>query len=92
MMKWLGKMFLSSLGMKLIMALSGLFLFVFLMVHLAGNLQLLKDDEGQAFNLYAAFMGSNPIIQTLSKFNFLIILFHDSLPLIIAQKNRNALA
>jgi succinate dehydrogenase / fumarate reductase cytochrome b subunit len=89
-MKWLGRMFLSSLGMKLIMALSGLFLSVFLMVHLAGNLQLLKDDGGQAFNLYAAFMGSNPFIQALSKVNFLIILLHVSLALILAQKNRNA--
>ncbi|OZA21721.1 MAG: succinate dehydrogenase, partial [Sphingobacteriales bacterium 17-39-43] len=44
------KTFSSSLGKKLVMALTGLFLCTFLIVHLVGNLQLFKDDAGQAFN------------------------------------------
>ena len=36
----------SSLGKKLIMSLTGLFLCTFLVVHLIGNLQLFKDDGG----------------------------------------------
>ncbi len=52
-MKWGIDLFSSSIGKKLVMALSGLFMIAFLTVHLAGNLQLLKADEGRAFNLYA---------------------------------------
>ena len=46
----------SSLGKKLIMSLTGLFLCTFLIVHLIGNLQLFYDDQGKAFNDYAHFM------------------------------------
>lgn len=46
----------SSLGRKLIMSLTGIFLCTFLIVHLIGNLQLFKNDEGYAFNNYAYFM------------------------------------
>ena len=62
-MNWFTNLFSSTLGKKLIMALTGLFLITFLAVHLAGNLQLLKDDGGMAFNVYAEFMGHNPLIQ-----------------------------
>lgn len=47
-----------------------------LAVHLAGNLQLLKDDAGKSFNIYADFMGHNPLIQLISKGNFAFILLH----------------
>jgi hypothetical protein len=65
-MSWLTTTFSSSLGKKLIMALTGLFLCTFLVVHLIGNLQLLKADGGASFNLYAKFMTSNPLIKTTS--------------------------
>ncbi|MFN4945610.1 MAG: succinate dehydrogenase, partial [Chryseotalea sp.] len=45
-MNWLITLFTSTLGRKLLMALTGLFLILFLAVHLIGNLQLLKDDGG----------------------------------------------
>ena len=48
------------------MALTGLFLITFLVVHLIGNLQLLKNDGGEAFNIYAEFMTSNPLIKIIS--------------------------
>lgn len=54
---------LSSLGRKLAIALAGLFLMVFLVVHLGINLLLLKDDGGQSFTAAADFMGHNPLIQ-----------------------------
>ena len=44
-MKWFLDLFSSTLGRKLIMALTGLFLISFLLIHLIGNLQLLKHDE-----------------------------------------------
>jgi succinate dehydrogenase / fumarate reductase cytochrome b subunit len=64
-MKWFLDLFSSSLGRKVLMALTGLFLILFLAVHLAGNLQLLKHDDGQAFNVYAKFMTTNPVIKDL---------------------------
>ena len=45
-MKWFIDLFSSSIGRKVVMALTGLFIILFLAVHLIGNLQLLKDDGG----------------------------------------------
>ena len=47
------------------MSVTGLFLCTFLVVHLVGNLQLFKHDQGAAFNAYSHFMGTNPIIRTI---------------------------
>ncbi|MFM7586363.1 MAG: succinate dehydrogenase cytochrome b subunit [Bacteroidota bacterium] len=66
----------SSLGRKLMMSLTGLFLILFLVVHLVGNLQLLAGDEGVAFNRYSHFMSNSLLIQTVSKLNFTFILLH----------------
>lgn len=68
----------SSLGRKLIMALTGLFLCLFLVAHLAGNLQLLIPGEhGKlAFNEYSKFMTSNPFIKVMSYVTYLSIIFH----------------
>lgn len=60
----------SSVGRKLLMALSGLFLSLFLVVHLGGNLLLFKNDGGMAFNEYSEFMEHNPLVLFLE-----IILF-----------------
>ena len=66
----------SSLGRKLMMSLTGLFLILFLVVHLAGNLQLLAGDGGESFNRYSHFMSNSLLIQTISKLNFTCILLH----------------
>lgn len=89
-MNWFTKLLTSTLGRKLLMALTGLFLILFLVVHLAGNLQLLKDDGGQAFNIYAAFMSENPLIQFVSKGNFALIALHILISLFLTIKNRSA--
>lgn len=89
-MKWFLDLFSSSLGRKLMMALTGLFLITFLAVHLIGNLQLLKDDGGKAFNVYAEFMSTNPVIQTVSKGNFAFILIHIIWAIILTKKNKDA--
>ncbi len=72
------------------MALTGLFLILFLVIHLLGNLQLLKDDEGQAFNIYAHFMTSNPLIKVISIVNYAMILFHIIWAIILTRRNRLA--
>ena len=89
-MKWFLDMFSSTLGRKLVMALTGLFLITFLLVHLIGNLQLLKNDGGHAFNVYAEFMSTNPLIQTVSKVNFGLILIHILWSAMLSVKNRKA--
>jgi succinate dehydrogenase / fumarate reductase cytochrome b subunit len=87
---WLVDMLTSTLGRKLIMALTGLFLILFLVVHLLGNLQLLKNDGGEAFNRYADFMGHNPLIQTISIGNFFFIVLHIVTSILLTIKNRQA--
>ncbi|MBL7906345.1 MAG: succinate dehydrogenase cytochrome b subunit [Bacteroidales bacterium] len=60
----------SSVTKKVVMALAGLFLITFLIVHLSINLLLLFDDSRELFNLAAHFMATNPVIQV-----FQIVLF-----------------
>ncbi len=66
----------SSLAKKYWMALTGLFLCLFLVGHLAGNLQLLVPDNALNFNKYALFMTTNPAVKILSYLTYLSILFH----------------
>lgn len=75
-MNWFTRLVSSSIGRKLLMALSGLFLILFLAVHVAGNLQLLKADGGRAFNEYSQFMTSNLLIKIISYVNYALILIH----------------
>jgi succinate dehydrogenase / fumarate reductase, cytochrome b subunit len=89
-MKWFTNLFSSTLGKKLLMALTGLFLIIFLAVHLIGNLQLLKSDGGQAFNIYAKFMTTNPLIVTVSYVNYTAIVLHVIWALILTIRNRKA--
>ncbi len=89
-MNWFTNLLSSTLGRKLIMALTGLFLILFLAVHLAGNLQLLHDDGGRAFNVYAQFMTSNPVIKIISYGNYAFILIHVLWAILLSIKNRSA--
>jgi succinate dehydrogenase / fumarate reductase cytochrome b subunit len=66
-MNWFTRLLTSTLGRKLLMALTGLFLILFLVVHLVGNLQLLKDDGGRSFNVYAHFMTTNSVIKAMPR-------------------------
>lgn len=64
-MSWISVTLTSSLGRKLSMSLTGLFLVSFLIVHLSGNFLLFKQDGGDAFNLYSNFMSTNGLIRVL---------------------------
>src|SRR5687768_12833078 len=89
-MNWLSNFFSSTIGRKVVMALTGLFLILFLVVHLIGNLQLLKSDEGQSFNIYAQFMTTNPLIVVISYVNYAFILIHIIWSIILTRRNRQA--
>ena len=89
-MGWLSKFLTSSIGQKLIMSLTGLFLVLFLVVHLAGNLTLLAGDNGKSFNIYADFMVHNPLIKATSFGLYFFILLHAVQGIIIKLKNNKA--
>ena len=58
-MGWLKRTFGSSVGTKLLVALTGLALVGFLVAHMAGNL-LIYVDGGEALNVYAAGLHELP--------------------------------
>ena len=91
MTSWFGKFLTSSIGRKVVMSLTGLFLIVFLVVHLLGNLQLiLAQDGGQTFNEYAYFMTHNPVIKFTSYGLYAFIIIHAVQGLLLAYYNRQA--
>lgn len=79
----------SSIAKKYWMALTGLFLCLFLVGHLIGNLQLIFADALQ-FNLYALFMTTNPAVKILSYLTYFSILFHAVDGILLAVQNRKA--
>ena len=74
------------------MALTGLFLCLFLVIHLAGNLQLLLPEEKAMtqFNLYSKILSGNYLIKAISWLLFLSIVVHSIFALLITIKNRKA--
>lgn len=58
-----GSFLSASIGRKFLMSITGLFLILFLLVHLSLNLLLIFDDSGDLFNMAAHFMSTNPLIK-----------------------------
>ncbi|MNK22880.1 hypothetical protein D3C87_411620 [compost metagenome] len=79
----------SSLAKKYWMALTGLFLCLFLVGHLIGNLQLIFSDALH-FNQYALFMTTNPAIKALSYLTYISIIFHAIDGILLTVQNRKA--
>lgn len=79
----------SSIAKKYWMALTGLFLCLFLAGHLAGNLQLIFSDALH-FNQYALFMTSNPAVKLLSYVTYISILFHAVDGIMLTIQNKKA--
>lgn len=80
----------SSIGKKLVMAATGLFLIVFLLEHLYGNLLLYFNDHGAAFNEYSHSAVHNIIIRTVEVFLFAAIIMHVAMALRITMHNNRA--
>jgi succinate dehydrogenase / fumarate reductase cytochrome b subunit len=66
----------SSIGKKLVVALTGLCLCIYLVVHVGGNLLLFKHDGGAAFNTYAEILPSILIIRIIEIILFVIFIVH----------------
>ncbi|ATL49526.1 succinate dehydrogenase [Chitinophaga caeni] len=86
-MKW-SQFFSTSIGKKLLVGATGLFLCSFVIVHLAGNFQLLYKDDGKAFNAYAEFMGHNSLIQFIAWGLKIIIVLHAFIAIQLTFKSR----
>ena len=80
----------STLSRKNLMALTGLFLCFFLVIHLAGNLQLLlpKDRAAESFNSYSALLSGNIFIKIISYVLYFSLIAHAVDALFITIKNR----
>jgi succinate dehydrogenase / fumarate reductase cytochrome b subunit len=92
-MKW-SEFFTSSVGKKLVMALTGLFLISFLVVHVGINACIFNDlpifdptDDGRMFNKAAHFMGSTVVIRILEIGLFIFFLIHIFQGYILSVKN-----
>lgn len=68
------RVFASSIGSKLLIALTGLGLFIFLIGHLSGNLLFLVSP--QAFNEYGHTMVNNPLIYAIEAGLAAVFLLH----------------
>lgn len=89
-MSWVTKTLGSTLGKKLLMGLTGLFLILFLTGHVSGNLLLFTGDGGEAFNKYAKFMTTNPAVKALSYLTYLSVIVHVVYSIFLTRTNRSA--
>jgi succinate dehydrogenase / fumarate reductase cytochrome b subunit len=79
----------SSLGKKYIMALSGLALFLFVIGHMAGNLQIFAGRN--SINAYAQFLKSNPGLLWSARAALLILVIaHIVTAVQLVSENREA--
>lgn len=80
----------SSLGKKLVMGLTGLFLISFLLVHCLLNAFIFANDGGLLFNDGAHFMATNPIIRAMEYVLFIGLIWHMAQALILTMQNSKA--
>lgn len=80
----------TSIGRKFLMSISGLFLMVFLIVHLSVNLLLIFDDSGELFNQGAHFMVTNPAIRIMEPILALGFVIHIIWSFFISLQNMKA--
>jgi succinate dehydrogenase / fumarate reductase cytochrome b subunit len=84
----------STLSRKNLMALTGLFLCFFLVIHLLGNLQLLLPPERAegSFNYYSDLLSGNIFIMMISYVLYFSLIAHAVDALVITVKNKKAAA
>ncbi|MDQ6610010.1 MAG: succinate dehydrogenase cytochrome b subunit [Bacteroidota bacterium] len=94
-MKW-SQFFTSAVGKKFVMALTGIFLITFLIVHVGLNACIFADlkwlnpaDNGEMFNKAAHFMGSTIVTRILEIVLFVGFLIHIIQGYVVELKNRS---
>ncbi len=89
-MSWVITTFTSSIGKKVIMGVTGLFLCSFLVVHCGLNSLVFFNDGGHLFNEGAEFMAHNLLIRTMEIVLFIGIILHIVQALILTLHNKKA--
>ena len=79
-----------SISKKILVALLGVFLSIFLLFHAAANLCILRHDGGAWYNAFCDFMGTNYVIKVFEIILFGAFLLHMVLTIWIAFTNRLA--
>jgi len=88
-MKLIQQLFGTSLGKKFVMAATGLAMFLFVIVHMLGNLQVFLGAE--ALNRYAAFLKSVPELLWFARLGLLaMVVLHIYCAVKLALENRAA--
>jgi succinate dehydrogenase / fumarate reductase cytochrome b subunit len=81
--------FKSSIGRKIAMALSGIFLIVFLTQHFLINITSVFSED--IFNMLSHFMGNNPLVQFILQPVLIAgVLFHFVMGFVLEWQNRKA--
>ncbi len=83
----MSNIFSSSIGKKLIVALCGLFLILFLLLHLGINLTLILCESSKPFNTAAHFMATNYVSKVLEIILFSVFILHIIYALILQIQN-----
>ncbi|MBL4724857.1 MAG: succinate dehydrogenase cytochrome b subunit [Lutibacter sp.] len=79
----------SSIARKVAMALSALFLIIFLIIHLAVNITSLFSED--VFNEMSHFMGTNPLIQfAMQPVLIFGVVFHFVMGFVLELRNKRA--
>jgi len=89
-MSWFTQALTSSIGKKVIMSLTGLFLISFLVIHATINAMIFYNDGGETFSHWGHFMGTNPIVRTLEIGLILGFLIHIADGLWLTKNNNDA--
>ncbi|MEP5611250.1 MAG: succinate dehydrogenase cytochrome b subunit [Cyclobacteriaceae bacterium] len=88
-MGWTKQFFSSSIGRKYAMALSALFLIIFLLQHFTIN--VISTFSEETFNEISHFMGTNPLVQfALQPVLIFGVVFHFIMGFVLEIKNRNS--
>ena len=88
-MNWTKQFFSSSIGRKFAMALSALFLIVFLLQHFTINVTSTFSEE--LFNKLSHFMGTNTLVQFVMQPILIFgVIFHFVMGFALEVKNRNS--
>ena len=83
------QLFTSSIGKKLVMAFTGLFLILFLVVHVTINSMIFLNDGGEQFEIVAHFMSHNIIVRILEVGLFAGLILHIIQAWFVSQENNS---
>ena len=81
---------ISSISKKILVALLGAFLCLFLLFHASANLLILRADGGAWYNAFCHFMGTNVIVKVFEIILLATFVFHIIIALLLAWQNKKA--